>query len=1088
MKKILLMNFLFVLTLFHPAIAQDKKISGRVLDAASNQGLPGVTVLLKGTTTGTATDTEGNFSLDVPATGTLVFSFIGYTTVDQAIGASSTINISLTADTRQLNEVVVTALGVERSRNSLPYAATQVGGEDITKARNPNFVNSLAGKASGVNIKQNNNLGGSTNVVIRGTKSLYGNNQALFVVDGVPISNANTNTLDQATGRGGYDYGNVGADVNPDDIASVSILKGAAATALYGSRASNGVILITTKKGKKGNVNVTLNTGATMGFVDKSTFLKYQDKYGAGYGAYYGPNEDAYFNQRDINGDGTPDLVVPFTEDASYGAAFNPGLLVYQWNSLDPLSPIYRSPTPWVAAKNGPSYFLKNAVGLNNNITIDGGNEAGTFKLGYTNTKDQGILPNSEINKNMVNFAGSLNLTPKLTTSANINFTKIDGRGRYGTGYDSWNPMQQFRQWFQTNVDIKEQKEAYFRNRQNITWNTRSATDLRPIYSDNPYWVRYENYETDERFHYFGNVMATYKFTDWFDVMGRVTLDSYDELQEERNAVGSTGIPFYSRYNRTARETNYDFIANFTKNITEEFSFKGLLGSNFRRHRINSVFAQTNGGLVAPRTYSLFNSINPLNPPFETDQRYGVDGYFASATFGFKEMAFLDLTGRRDQSSTLPKGNNVYYYPSVAGSFVFSELYKSSPWLSYGKVRVNYAEVGNDAPVYSTFDAYGKQDQEINSSTRPSVGGFGSIPFYSLPDTKNNPDLKPERTKSVEAGLEMSFLSNRVGFDFTLYKSNTIDQIIPIQVSTTSGYLYKYVNSGEVENKGIELSAFVNPIKTDDFSWTLNVNWTRNHNEVLSLAPGTENLLLANYQSGVTSNASVGRPFGMIRGNGFVYNNQGEKVIDSDPESSTYGLYLKSPASTEIANPNPQWFGGISNTLVYKGVSLYFLVDVRHGGQLFNLDTYYGYGTGLYPETAGLNDLGNPSRSPVGEGGGIIFPGVKEDGTPNDIRIDNTEGVYGYNQPHQMHVYNAGFIKLREASLTYSLPAALINRIKPFKGIDFSLTGRNLWIIKKHVPYADPEDNLGSGNLGQGNMSGSYPTTRNIGVNLRFRF
>ncbi|QNF33686.1 SusC/RagA family TonB-linked outer membrane protein [Adhaeribacter swui] len=1081
MKKILLMNFLFVLTLFQTVLAQDKRISGRVIDAASNQGLPGVTVLVKGTSTGTATDTEGNYALDVPATGTLVFSFIGYTTQELPIGASTTINVTLASDTRQLNEVVVTALGVERTRNSLPYAATQVEGADVTKARNPNFVNSLAGKVSGVNIKQNNNLGGSTNVVIRGTKSLYGNNQALFVVDGVPISNANTNTSDQYTGRGGYDYGNVGADVNPDDIASVSVLKGAAATALYGSRASNGVILITTKKGRKGNVNVTLNTGATMGFVDKSTFVKYQDKYGAGYGAYYGPNEDEYFQQYNRPGF-QPGLYVPFTEDASYGAAFDPNLLVYQWNSLDPTSPTYAQKTPWTAAKNGPSYFLRDAVGFNNNVTIDGGSETGTFKLGYTNTSDKGILPNSKINKNMVNFAGALNLTPKLTTSANINFTKIDGLGRYGTGYDSWNPMQQFRQWFQTNVDLKELKDAYNRNQQNITWNPRSATDLRPIYSDNPYWVRYENYENDERYHYFGNIMATYKFTDWFNVMGRVTLDSYDELQEERNAVGSTGTAFYSRYNRTSREANYDLIANFDKNITEDFSFKGLLGANYRRQMINTIFAQTNGGLVVPRIYSLSNSVNPLNPPFETDQRWGVDGYFASATFGYKELAFLDLTARRDQSSTLPKGNNIYYYPSVAGSFVFSELYKDSPWLSYGKVRVNYAEVGSDAPVYSIYNVYGKQDQEINSSTRPSVGSYGSIPLFSLTNTRNNPNLKPERTKSFEAGLEMSFLTNRVGFDVTYYKASTVDQIIPIQVSTTSGFNFAYVNSGEVENKGFEVTAFVNPIKNDNFSWTLNANWTRNRNQVISLAEGTENLVISTYQGGVSSNATKGRPFGMLRGTGYVYNANGEKVVGSN------GLYLQSPSTTEIADPNPSWIGGISNTLEYKGLSLYFLLDVRHGGQLFNLDTYYGYGTGMYPETAGNNDLGNPSRTPVGEGGGIIFDGVKEDGTRNDIRIDNTEGVYGYNQPRQMHVYDAGFIKLREATLTYSLPANVISRLKPFKGVDFSLTGRNLWIIKKHVPYADPEDNLGSGNYGQGYMSGSYPTTRNIGVNLRFRF
>ncbi|WP_324680596.1 SusC/RagA family TonB-linked outer membrane protein [Hymenobacter sp. GOD-10R] len=1085
MKRLLLFTFLLVISLLQQAIAQDRSISGRVTDAAGGQGLPGVTVLVVGTTTGTSTNADGNFSLSVPSSATtLSFTSIGYVAVERAIGTASTLNVSLASDTKQLNEVVVTALGVERTRNSLPYAATQIEGEDVTKARNPNFVSGLSGKVAGVNIRQNNSLGGSTNVVIRGTKSLYGNNQALFVVDGVPISNANTNTTDQATGRGGYDYGNVAGDVNPDDIASVTVLKGAAATALYGSRASNGVVLITTKKGKKG-LGVTVNLGAQMGFVDRSTFVKYQKEYGAGYGPFYGPDEKSYFNQRDINGDGVIDLVVPFTEDASYGAPFNPNQLVYQWNSLDPSSPTYHQATPWVGAKNDPNYFLQDAVSLNNNFTIDGGNDVATFKLGYTNTYNKGILPNSKVEKNMVNLAASFKPTAKLMTSATINFTKNNGLGRYGTGYSGFNVMEQFREWWQTNVDVKEQKEAYFRNRQNITWNWRSPTDLRPIYSNNPYWVRYENYENDERYHYFGNAIASYKVNDWFDIMGRVTLDSYDELQEERNAVGSTGTPFYSRYNRTSREYNYDLIANFNKNITDKFNIRGLIGTNFRRNQINSIFAQTSGGLVVPRLYSLSNSINPLNPPTEVDQRWGVNGYFASATLGFKDLAFLDLTARRDESSTLPKGNNVYYYPSVAGSFVFSELLKEqAPWMSYGKARVNYAEVGADAPVYSIYNSYGKQDQEINSSTRPSVGGYGSVPLFSLPNTRNNPNLKPERTKSVEAGVEAAFLNSRIGFEATVYKSNTVDQIIPIQVSTTTGYGFKYVNSGEVENKGVELSGFVTPIKTSNFTWTVNANWTRNRNKVLSLAEGTSNLVLASYQGGVSSNATIGQPFGLIRGSGFTYVN-GEKVV------GTNGLYAKSPATTVIANPNPAWLGGISNTVSYKGISLYFLVDMRHGGQLFNLDTYYGYGSGLYKETTGLNDLGNPSRSPIAQGGGVILPGVKADGTPNDKRIENLSAIYGNDEPAQMHIYDAGFAKLREASLTYSLPKPLVSRIGLVKSIDLSITGRNLWIISKHVPYADPEDNLGAGaggNFGLGYMSGSIPATRNIGFNLRFQF
>ncbi|WP_460891764.1 SusC/RagA family TonB-linked outer membrane protein [Rufibacter soli] len=1071
MKKLLLFSLLLLTMVFQNAVAQTKTITGKVTEAGNNQGMPGVTVLVKGTQVATATGADGSYSLSVPAgSTTLVYSFVGYKTAERAIGNNTTINVSLATDSEQLQEVVVTALGAERTKNSLPYSAQQVQGEDITIARNPNAVNSLAGKVAGLNITQNNTMGGSTNVVMRGTKSITGNNQALFVVDGVPISNANTNSSNQRTGRGGYDYGNAAADINPDDIESMSVLKGAAATALYGSRAANGVIMITTKKGRKG-LGITMNNGVTVGFIDKSTAPKYQKQYGAGYGPYYGPDEETYFNERDMDGDGKVDLVVPFTEDASYGAPFDPNLLVFQWNSLDPTSPQYRKATPWVGAKNDPNYFFEKAVSVNNSVVLDGGNENASFKLGFTRNEDKGILPNSNLTKNMINFGASYTVSPKLTTNASVNFTKVEGLGRYGTGYSSFNPMQSFRQWWQTNVDMKEQKDAYFRNKQNITWNTRSATDLRPIYTDNAYWVRYENYENDERYRYFGNVMATYKFTEWFNLMGRVTLDSYDEVQEERNAIGSTGTPYYTRYNRTSREYNYDLIGNFNKVVAGgDVSLSGLVGANIRRNYISSLSAITNGGLVVPRLYALSNSRSPINAPVEYDEKQGVDGVFASGTIGYKETLFLDATIRRDKSTTLLSPNNVFYYPSIAASYVFSEHLKETlPWMSYAKVRLNYAEVGNDAPPLSIYDVYDKPT------------GWGSIPLFSMPGTKNNQELKPERTKSTEAGLEMAFLQGRVGFDLTVYKTNTVDQILPVSVSTATGYNSRFVNSGNVENKGVEVSAFVTPVKRDDFSWTMNVNWSLNRNKVLSLYEGVENISLATYQGGMSSNATVGRPFGMLRGQGFVYKD-GQKVVDED------GIYLHSSASTEIGDPNANWRGGVSNTLTYKGLSMYFLVDVRQGGDVFSLDNFYGFGTGLYEETTRTNDLGNPSRNTIANGGGVILPGVNEDGTPNTTRVENTEGLFGYNMPQEAHIYDASYVKLREVSLSYSLPAAFVSKLKPFGGIDVSVVGRNLWIIHKNLPYADPEDGLSSGNLGQGYISGSYPTTRNLGFNLRFKF
>ncbi|MBF9220004.1 SusC/RagA family TonB-linked outer membrane protein [Hymenobacter ruricola] len=1072
MKKLLCMVMLLMTGLLQQVYAQDRTISGRVTDRANGQGLPGATVLVKGTTVGASTNADGGFSLSVPSSATtLSISSIGYTTVDQTIGSENTYNVSLGADVKQLGEVVVTALGQERTRNSLPFAATQIEGDQITAARNPNPINGLSGKVAGVQIRQSNTLGGSTNILIRGTKSITGNNQPLFVVDGVPISNANTNTATQQTGGGGYDYGNAAADINPDDIATMTILKGAAATALYGERASNGVILITTKKGRQG-LGVTINAGVTGGRIDKSTFITYQKEYGAGYGPTFG--------KRDFNGDGVLDLYNQLNADASVGPRFDPNLQVYQWSALVPGSAHFGSPTPWVAAENDPSTFFQTAMTLNNSITVDGANDRGSFKIGYNSVRDKGILPNSQVNKNVVNFAGSYNLTSRLTASASVNFSVVDGKGRYGTGYSgatSENLMTNFRQWWQTNVDIKEQKQAYDYQNLNASWNLTSPTNSAAKYWNNPYFSRYKSFETDSRYRTFGNVALTYKVTDWFNVLGRVTLDSNDDLQEERYAYGSVGVPSYGRYNRTYREANFDLIGNFKAKITENVSFTGLLGANLRRQATKSIRATTNGGLVIPELYTLSNSLSTLTPPTESDVRQAVDGVFAGATFGFRDMVFLDLTARRDKSSTLARANNAFFYPSAAGSFVFSEMLKeTAPWLSYGKVRVNYAEVGAGATAYSIADSYDK----------PTA--FGSVALFSVPSTKNNPDLKPERTKSAEAGIEAAFLNTRLGFEATVYQSNTVDQIIPINVSTASGYGFRYVNAGDVRNRGVELSGFVVPVKNDNVTWTINANWTKNQNRVMSLFEGSDNIVLTTYQGGVSSNATVGQPFGTIRGTNYVFLN-GQKVVQED------GYYAQTATANEvIANPNPDWTGGVSNTVSYKGVSLYFLVDVRKGGQVFSLDRSYGLDTGLTPETAGLNDLGNPSRNPVADGGGVIFPGVQADGTPNTVRADNSgeaDGATAYGTTHNpaaAFVYDASFVKLREVSLSYSLPKAFVSKVGAVKGVDISIVGRNLWIIHKNLPYADPEDAPSSGQFGQGYSTGSYPAVRTLGANLRLSF
>ncbi len=1085
--KRLLQSFFLMLFVAVQALAQERNVTGTVTAKEDGLPLPGVSVKVSGTQIGTQTGSDGKFSLRVPSSNSsLQFTYISYKTQTVTIGSDNTVNISLSQDSKQLGEVVVTALGLTKTRNQVAYAAQQVSGDELSKNRSTNILSNFSGKVSGLEIRQNNALGASTNVILRGVKSITGNNQALFVIDGVPVNNDNTNGSTQKQGGGGYDYGNPAADVNPDDIASVTVLKGAAASALYGSRGSNGVILINTKKGGNG-LGITFNSGVSIGFVDESTFATYQKEYGGGYGAYYQnknvPKGSALYKRflyRDINGDGTKDYVFPTTEDASYGAEFDPKLMVYQWDAFEKTSPNFGKATPWVGAANDPKTFFETPVSDNQSILITNGNDKGTFKLGYNRSNENGILANSTMNKNSVDFGGTYNITPKLTAGASVNYYNTNGLGRYGTGYDGANGrnvMTNFREWWQVNTDIKEQKDAYFRTGgKNATWNYSDITDPTPIYWDNPYFVRYQNYETDTRNRYLGNTTLNFKATEWLNILGRISLDTYSQIQEERKALGSVGVPYYSRNNKSFNETNYDLLANINKDLSSQFNFKALLGTNIRKQHTETVSSITNGGLIVAGIYSLSNSASAPNAPLEFDGRKEVDGVFAGTTLTYKNMLALDGTIRRDASSTLPKGNNVYYYPSVSLGFTFSELMKTSDWLSYGKLRANYAQVGSDADFYSVNDTY---------TISPP---FGGSPQVAVPTTKNNENLRPERTSSSEVGLEMSFLKNRLGFDATYYKTSTIDQILPVTISTATGYSSKFLNSGTVENKGIELSLNGTPVQTKNLTWKITANWSRNRNKVTELfKDGTgqqaTNLQLGSFQGGITANASLGEPYGMLRGTDFVYLD-GQKVVGAN------GNYLKTATSNvAIGNPNANWIGGINNSFSYKGISLGFLVDIRDGGSVFSTDMYYGLATGLYPETAGLNDLGNPSRNSIANGGGFIRPGVTANGQPNTTRVANSNyGAYGYSiNPDAAFIYDASYVKLREVVIGFAIPKSLISKLGPVKGADFSLIGRNLWIIHKNLPYSDPEEGLSSGNL-QGYQVGAYPTTRTFALNLKLHF
>lgn len=1126
MTKQLCLVGALVLLFCGSVFSQERSVSG-VVRSDDGETLPGASIVVKGTTTGTISDENGKYTITVPNNdAVLVFSFVGMGTVEEKVGARSTIDVGMTMG-QLMEEVVVTALGISREKKALGYSTQTIDGSDVSKVKDVNFISSLSGQVAGAQIKNSGTMGGSANVVIRGYKSIAGNNQPLYVVDGIPISNAVSNSRNQRTGRGGFDYGNAAMDINAEDIESISILKGAAATALYGARAANGVVVIVTKKGakQKKGAGITISSGVTLGKINLNTMPSYQKQYGPGYGQYYGPDTvftgdvyNGYVEEVDTDGNGTVDgLSAPIGEDASYGLAFDQADELLGWESIYPeLEDTYLKPVPYEAGANDPTTFYETSVMVNNSVSVEGGNDNGTYRIGFTDMRQKGILPNSSLKRNNASVNLSYNLTDKLTIATSANFIKTDGLGRFGTGYDSRNPNQGFRQWWNVGTDIQAQRDAYMNTGKNLTWNPLGftfpeGTRERPHYFENPYFIRYESFQNDTRNRLIGNIAATYQLTDWLSVMGRITNDSYDEIREERIAEGSVDPAMYYKYTRSYYERNYDLIFSFQKTFgtDDKFNLDGNLGTNLRRQQSIETEGQTNGGLIVPGLYSLSNGVDGviaptflpstndyklLTQPYEEQWNRAVDGYFGRVSLGYDRFLYLDLSGRYDISSTLPEGGNAFFYPAASASFIYSELMDVS-FMDFGKIRVNYAQVGNDAPVQSIRNVY-----NLNTS-------FQGVALASARNTSANSNLLPEQTTSYEIGFENKFAKDRVGLDLTFYRSNTYNQIIAARVSSATGTIYQYVNAGNIQNQGVELSIYASVLKTTDFEWSTRVNWALNRNEVLELSDGLEAYQLASVQGGITIEAEVGQPYGVIKGTNFVYHegDESKPIVYDHPFGGA--RYWRSSSPEIIGNMLPDWTGGWTNTFSYKNVALTALIDVQKGGQFFSLDTWYGYGTGIYDFTAGTNDKGNDVRSAPEEGGGLPIGGVvaardangdyvfdddgnlTSDGTPNEVYgyYGNYANSSGWaTAPNAAHIYDATYVKLRQMALTYSLPSSMIESW-PIQGLDLSIIGRNLAILYKASPYTDPEAGLSAGNV-QGYQSGAYPAVREVGFNVTLKF
>ena len=1127
MRKFTLLLSLMLLIGLQAAFAQ-RTISGRVTSSEDGSSIPGATVLVKGTTVGAITDVDGKYTLALPAgKNVIIVSYVGMKTQEITLGEDNLVNLILEPEVVVLGDVVITALGVSREKKALGYSVQDMKGSELTTDGSASVINSLSGKFSGVQVTSGTgNMGGSSRVLIRGVNSINGSNSPLFIIDGVIIDNSDFNSYTTARGAGGYDYGNMAQDINADNVESISVLKGANAAALYGSRAANGVIMITTKKGSKQKgklVGVEFSTG--LNFEQVAILPVYQTKYGGGNGGlgptweikYYTDNS-GYYKVSGVDADGNPfasfDIGMDYGIDESWGPGYDltaGEFLPTQefgytldaagqaaWDASYANNPIYYRPynsfqdwdtenygksIEWKSPEAGVKNFFKTGIGWQNSLAFSGGSDAAQFRLGLNTFNSSGYMPNSTLDRYTVSFSGKANLTPKLSAFSDMTYINTQVNGRPETGYGDLNVVERMNQWGQTQLDYDVLETYANPDGTQITWNRVGMDDPTPNYSDNPYWDRYMNYENDVRNRYYGNVGLLWKITSWLSAKGQVNLDNYTFQTNERMAIGSAFKSYYRQSTYQNSELNAEFLLMANKKFGEDWGLNVNLGGNYRNKDYKSLNSTTIGGLFIPELYTLSNA--PSNTSLDFKSRKVVNSLYGSISLGWKSMLYLDVTGRNDWSSTLPKTHQSYFYPSVSLSWVFKELpgLKEAKWLTYGKIRGGWAQVGNDTDPYRTLFAYANM---LDPDLYPYQ--FGSLAIYQLPTTLNNPELLPETTRSWEVGLELKFLQNRIGLDATYYSKNSINQILPVAISGATGYYYKVMNAGEIANKGVELFLTLVPVVVKDkFEWTITANFGLNRNKVVSLAEGIENLQLGAAPFNVTVNALVGEPYGQIMGSDFVYDSEGNPVVDQD------GRYLVGDVKP-LGSVLPDWNLGVGTQFYLHGFTLGALIDIQQGGHFFSTTKMWGIYSGiLEPSAEGtMREDGVVIDAPVAVFDGSGNPVYNEDGTVQVEEEWNTTVLDArtycsdfYDGPAAQNVLDASYVKLREISLSYTFPAKWTG---PVRNLKIGLFGRNLATWGLAMKGIDPESaTTSSGNI-QGIEGAGLPSTRTFGVNIGFNF
>lgn len=1059
--------------------AQVTTVRGIVTTEEDGEPVIGASVIVKGTSLGTVTDVNGRFELSglPPSATRLLISYISLMAKEVAIAPQ--VSVTLKSDTHLLDEVVVTALGISREKKALGYTAQEVKQDALVQGKDNNLLNSLSGKIAGVRITNTQGDVGSSRIVIRGETSIAGENQPLFIVDGIPVDNSQLNA--RSSGR---DFKNAIADLNPEDIKTLTVLKGPNAAALYGARAAHGAIVITTKGGDKRQkgIGITLHSSTQVSFV--ATLPEFQNLFGQGAGGR--------FSYVDGKGAGVNDGV-----DESWGPRLDIGLLIPQFDSpLD--ADGNRVATPWVSHPNNVRDYFRMGISTNNGISVARGDDKYQFRIGYNYEKQVSIVPDAGTNKTNISLNTDYHLAKWIVVGATANYIvytapSLPGSATpSGSNVRSNSPMLQFL-WFGRQVDTNSLKADYTRN-----WNS--------SYYDNPFWSTSYNTQSQERHRLIGDLHAEFRLTDGLNVRFRTSTDWYNDRRKSKVKWGSAGAgsPYgsYAEDAYTVKENNTEVLATYIKQLNKNWGIDALLGFNVRNKQYENNY-QAAPRLAVADLYTLTNSRDPLTSSndFYRLRQYGLYG---SIQLDYRRWAFLNITGRNDWSSTLPVDNNSYFYPSVTASVLLSEAFGwRSKAVNYLKIRGGWSQVGADANPYQLATVF------------TSETAFNGNPLQSSSTIGMNPNLKPEKTSSIEAGFEAAFWDNRLYLDFTYYKTDSRNQILKLATTAASGYTSQVRNAGHIRNRGYEIQLGAVPIQTSKgFRWNLDLNYGANSSKVVKL---DDEGLITSYQlysSGIQILASVGEAYGTLFGTSYVRDANGNVVVDAN------GLPKISTTNKTLGKFTPDWTGGISNTFSYRSLSLSFLIDASVGGSIFSNTNKTGKYTGVLANTLSGRDaehgglwyytdaMGNnvrlpesPSYSVSSDGlyyaqvngqstrvyqDGIMVEGVTESGSKNEEVVSAEKYYHRIYSIAEANVYDASYVKLREVALSYRLPRLWTQKLH-LQEASVTLTGRNLWTIYKSVPNIDPESALTTGNA-QGVEAYSLPTTRSFGVNLSVKF